>query len=83
MGDLPESRVNRTVRAFIHTGVDYAGPIAIRIAPGRGHKSQKAYIALFVCLTTKAIHLELVSDYSSTTFIAAHHRFVSPELHVF
>lgn len=77
MGDLPEARVNRTVRAFIHTGVDYAGPIAIRTAPGRGHKSQKAYIAVFVCLTTKAIHLELVSDYSSTTFIAAYHRFVS------
>ncbi|XP_018371806.1 PREDICTED: uncharacterized protein LOC108766801 [Trachymyrmex cornetzi] len=47
MGDLPAVRVNRTVRAFIHTGVDYAGPIAVRTAPGRGHKSQKAYIALF------------------------------------
>ncbi|XP_071577161.1 uncharacterized protein [Temnothorax nylanderi] len=77
MGDLPEARVNRTVRAFIHTGVDYAGPIAIRTAPGRGHKSHKAYIALFVCLTTKAIHLELVSDYSSATFLAAYQRFVS------
>ncbi|XP_011707966.1 PREDICTED: uncharacterized protein LOC105462815 [Wasmannia auropunctata] len=77
MGDLSEMRVNRVSRAFIHTGVDYAGPIAIRIAPGRGHKSHKAYIALFICLTTKAIHLELVSDYTASTFIAAYHRFIS------
>ncbi|XP_029171148.1 uncharacterized protein LOC114940595 [Nylanderia fulva] len=77
MGDLPEARVNRAARAFIHTGVDYAGPITVRTAPGRGHKSQKAYIALFICLTTKAMHLELVSDYSSPTFIAAYQRFVS------
>ncbi|XP_018376183.1 PREDICTED: uncharacterized protein LOC108769601 [Trachymyrmex cornetzi] len=77
MGDLPAARVNRTVRAFIHTGVDYTGPIAVRTAPGRGHKSQKAYIALFVCLTIKALHLELVSDYISPTFIAAYQRFVS------
>ncbi|XP_011687752.1 PREDICTED: uncharacterized protein LOC105449960 [Wasmannia auropunctata] len=77
MGDLPDVRVNRTSRAFVHTGVDYAGPIVVRTAPGRGHKSQKAYIALFVCLTTKAIHLELVTDYSSITFIAVYQRFVS------
>ncbi|KYN08018.1 hypothetical protein ALC62_01007 [Cyphomyrmex costatus] len=77
MGDLPEARVNRVSRAFIHSGVDYAGPIALRSAPGRGHKSHKVYIALFICLTTKAIHLELVSDYSAATFRAAYHRFIS------
>ncbi|XP_011698520.1 PREDICTED: uncharacterized protein LOC105456273 [Wasmannia auropunctata] len=77
MGDLPEPRVNRASRAFLHTGVDYAGPIVVRTAPGRGHRSQKAYIAVFVCMTTKAIHLELVSDYTSPTFVAAYHRFIS------
>ncbi|XP_018349963.1 PREDICTED: uncharacterized protein LOC108753119 [Trachymyrmex septentrionalis] len=77
MGDLPAPRVNSTARAFVHTGVDYAGPIAVRTTPGRGHNSQKAYITLFVCLTTKALHLELVSDYTSPTFIAAYQRFVS------
>ncbi|XP_029163298.1 uncharacterized protein LOC114934751 [Nylanderia fulva] len=77
MGDLPSARVNRAARPFSHTGVDYAGPILLRSAPGRGHKSHKAYIALFVCLTTKTIHLEIVTDYTSATFIAAYHRFVS------
>lgn len=57
--------------------VDYTDPIAVRTIPGRGHKLQKAYIALFVCLTTKALYLELVSDYTSSVFIAAYQRFVS------
>jgi len=74
MGDLSAARVTRTVRAFIHTGVDYADPIAVQIARSRGYK---AYIALFICLTTKVLHLELVSDYSFATFIAAYQRFVS------
>ncbi|XP_076660111.1 uncharacterized protein LOC143363399 [Halictus rubicundus] len=77
MGDLPASRTTKTERAFVHTGVDYAGPIQVCTARGRGYKSQKAYIAEFVCLTTKAIHLEVVSDYSSAAFLAAYHRFVS------
>jgi len=66
---------NRTARAFVHIGIDYASPIAIRITPG--HKSQKTHITLFVCLTTKALHLEFISDYTSPTFIAAYQRFVS------
>lgn len=77
MGALPRYRVNAVSRAFVHTGVDYAGPIWVRLASGRGHKSHKAYIALFVCMTTKALHLELVSDYSASAFIAAYNRFVS------
>jgi len=77
MGDLPPVRVNRSTRAFEHTGVDYAGPILVRTSRGRGHKTNKAYISVFVCMTTKAIHLELVSDYSSDAFLATLHRFVS------
>jgi len=57
--------------------MDYAGLIAIRTALGQGRKSRKAYIALFICLMTKALHLELVSDYISSIFIAAYQHFVS------
>ncbi|EFN64680.1 hypothetical protein EAG_00076, partial [Camponotus floridanus] len=35
----------------------------------------KSYISLFVCFTSKAIHLEAVSDLSSASFIAALRRF--------
>ncbi|XP_029164932.1 uncharacterized protein LOC114945229 [Nylanderia fulva] len=76
MGNLPRDRVTPT-RPFLSTGLDYAGPIFIRTSKGRGHRSQRGYIAVFVCFWSKAIHLEVVSDYSSEAFIAALRRFVS------
>lgn len=76
MANLPSTRVTPS-RPFQHCGVDYAGPILARNNKGRGHQAHKAYISVFVCFATRAIHLELVSDYSSATFIAALKRFVS------
>lgn len=75
MGNLPETRVSTSTRCFLHCGVDYAGPIHIRTSAGRGFKSHKAYIALFICLAAKAIHLELVKDYSTNAFLNAYSRF--------
>ncbi|XP_071581131.1 uncharacterized protein [Temnothorax nylanderi] len=75
MGDLPSCRVTSTPRAFLHCGIDYAGPIQVRSTPGRGHTSRKAYIAVFVCMTVKATHLELVGDCTTPAFIAAFDRF--------
>lgn len=76
MGELPTPRVT-TSRPFTHVGVDYAGPYDVRTSKGRGHKTHKAYISLFVCLSTKVMHLELVSDLTSTGFIAAFKRFIA------
>lgn len=76
MGDLPSARVS-PAPTFLRCGVDYAGPFQLKTAKGRGSKSFKAYIALFVCFTTRAIHLELVTDLSSDAFIAALKRFIS------
>lgn len=64
-------------RAFSNCGVDYAGPIGVRMSKGRGSKTFKSYILLFVCLATKAIHLELVSDLTADAFIAAFRRFTA------
>nr|XP_034195155.1 uncharacterized protein LOC117611324 [Osmia lignaria] len=75
MGQLPLDRT-APQRPFLVTGVDYAGPIMLRTSPGRGHKSYKGYISLFVCLTTRAIHLEVVSDLTSASFLVAIQRFV-------
>lgn len=76
MGQLPKARVTAS-RPFYQSGVDYAGPINIRTSKGRGHHSYKGYICLFVCMATRAIHLEAVSDLTSNGFIAAFKRFVA------
>lgn len=77
MGNLPAARAGQTQRAFLHTGLDYTGPVLVRSSKGRGYKAHKAYLAVFVCMSTRAIHLELVSDYTSESFIAAYRRFTA------
>lgn len=81
MAALPEPRVNVS-RPFTHTGIDYAGPIDIRISGGRGHKTSKGYISIFICFSTKAIHVEAVSSLTSTAFIAAFRRFCGRRGHI-
>ncbi|XP_013168607.1 PREDICTED: uncharacterized protein LOC106118494 [Papilio xuthus] len=81
MGQLPEARVTPS-RPFLRSGVDYAGPINIRPTKGRGYHSTKGYICLFVCMATKAIHLEVVSDMTAQSFLAAFKRFVARRGHV-
>ncbi|XP_022836970.1 uncharacterized protein LOC111364355, partial [Spodoptera litura] len=80
MGQLPDVRV-KADRAFKSSGVDYAGPINIRFSPGRGAKSYKGYICLFICMVTRAIHLEAVTDLTAKAFIAAFRRFTSRRGH--
>ncbi|XP_062538799.1 uncharacterized protein LOC134207095 [Armigeres subalbatus] len=74
MGQLPSTRV-RPARAFLVTGVDYCGPFFLT-PPHRRAAPPKVYIAVFVCFTTKAIHLELVTDLSTACFISALRRFI-------
>lgn len=77
MATLPRERVIKPNRPFTDCGVDYAGPLQLRILGGRGRKAHPGYVVVFVCFAVKAIHLEVVSDYSSPTFIAAFKRFIS------
>lgn len=77
MGTLPSSRVN-VGSPFEKAAVDYAGPIMMRESRRRGPpRKNKGYIAVFVCMNTRAIHLEVVSDLTSEAFIAAFRRFVA------
>ena len=76
MGYLPATQVT-PARPFLHVGVDYAGPLTLLKARGRGQRTHKGYVALFVCLSTRAVHLELVSDCSTEAFLAALRRFTS------
>lgn len=76
MASLPNIRTTPK-RAFSKVGVDYAGPVMIRSSLGRLPKLTKAWIAVFVCLVTRAIHVELVSDATTAAFIAALKRMVA------
>lgn len=76
MGNLPTVRTTSTF-PFYSCGVDMAGPFLISNRKGRGSRSTKCYLCLFVCLSSKAVHLELVSDLSTEAFILSLRRFVS------
>lgn len=76
MGDLPEHRIV-PAKPFARSAVDYCGPFFVRSGLKRSKTVTKAYVAVFVCLVTKAAHLELVSDLSSEAFLAAFERFKS------
>lgn len=76
MGNLPKERLDYGV-PFLKCGVDYAGPVSILNRKGRGARTVKAYICLFVCFVTRAIHLEVVSDLTSDAYLLALKRFIS------
>ncbi|GFX74721.1 integrase catalytic domain-containing protein [Trichonephila clavipes] len=76
MGDLPIERIN-PCRAFEKVGIDFAGPITTKCQHTRKANNFKSYICLFICMCTKAVHLELVSSLSATAFLSALRRFVS------
>ncbi|XP_035907317.1 uncharacterized protein LOC118510037 [Anopheles stephensi] len=75
VADLPKSRVTPT-RPFAVSGVDYCGPFLLK-STVRNRSPTKAYIAIFVCFATRAVHIELVSDLTSTAFLSALRRFVA------
>ena len=75
MANLPSARVVPNP-PFTEVGLDYAGPIKLHQSKGRGVKTTKGYIVLFICLCTKAIHLEIVGDQTTDSFIGALKRFI-------
>ncbi|XP_062712102.1 uncharacterized protein LOC134289729 [Aedes albopictus] len=71
MGELPSERGCKPTFSFVRTGVDYCGSFFYR--PTR--RATKCYMPVFVCLATKAVHLECVADPITNSFMAALWRF--------
>ena len=76
MGQLPSYRVNQAL-TFQHTGIDYAGPFYYKRGNPRRPTYVKGYLALMVCLATKAVHIEVVSSQATEDLVAALKRFIS------
>lgn len=82
MGNLLIHRVQQS-RPFAVCGIDYGGPLYIRDGKRRNAKIIKAYMAVFICFATKAIH---VSDLSIEAFLNAFKRFprlAEEKFHIF
>ena len=59
MGQIPNLRVAVGFPAFSNTTMDMFGPVQIKL----GRKTLKgAQVIIFTCITSRAIHLELVTD---------------------
>ncbi|GBO24147.1 hypothetical protein AVEN_206031-1 [Araneus ventricosus] len=76
MGDLPEDRVNPNF-VFNSVGIYFAGKFYIKTKLHKRELPTKIYVCIIICLSTKAIHLELVSDLSFEALIAALKRFMA------
>lgn len=76
MAPLPAVRV-RAAHPFSSSGVDYCGPFHIRLGTRRSRTTAKTWVAIFVCMATKAVHIELAENLSSEAFLNVYSRFIS------
>lgn len=76
MGNLPSVRTTQA-RPFLNVGIDYCGPFQIKEKKFRNRTFIKVYVAVFVCMVVKAVHLELVTELSTESFLGALRRFLS------
>jgi len=67
MADLPANRVTPNKPPFTYVGVDYFGPFMVK----QGRSLVKRYGCVFICLTTRAVHLEVASSMDTDSFINA------------
>ena len=73
MADLPHCRVTPNCPVFHFTGIDFFGPMFVKI--GRGKVRPKRWGCIFTCLVTRAIHLEIIEFLETDTFINGLERF--------
>lgn len=76
MGNLPSHRVNGG-RTFQHVGIDFAGPFSLKESTRRNAALGKVYLCLYVCMATKAVHLEAVTRLTTEAFLASFKRFTA------
>ena len=65
MADLPVDRITAGAPTFFHTGVDYFGPVQVKVLRSK----VKRWRCLFTCLVTRAVHIEVSPSLEADDFI--------------
>ncbi|XP_073766348.1 uncharacterized protein [Danio rerio] len=73
MADLPPERLRILCPPFYSTGVDCFGPYQVKI----GRRVEKRWGVIFKCLTTRAVHIELLNSMDVDAFLLALRRFMA------
>ncbi|XP_072022069.1 uncharacterized protein [Amphiura filiformis] len=73
MSDLPKDRVTPGEPPFSRVGMDYFGPLEVK----QGRSIVKRYGVVFVCLASKAIHIEMAASLDTDACVNVIRRFVS------
>nr|XP_021327164.1 uncharacterized protein LOC110438611 isoform X1 [Danio rerio]XP_021327165.1 uncharacterized protein LOC110438611 isoform X1 [Danio rerio]XP_021327166.1 uncharacterized protein LOC110438611 isoform X1 [Danio rerio] len=69
MADLPQARYQIFKPPFFSTGMDCFGPFTVKL----GRRSEKRWGILFKCLTTRAVHIDLLSSLDTDSFLICHY----------
>lgn len=72
MAELPKERVEAS-DPFTYCGIDCFGPFITK----KARKEQKRYGLIFTCLSSRAVHIEMLEDLSTDAFINALRCFIS------
>ncbi|XP_073230048.1 uncharacterized protein [Porites lutea] len=73
MSALPAFRTTAYEPCFTYTGVDYIGLLNVK----KGRSVVKRWGAIFTCMNSRAIHLELATSLEADCFINVFRRFVN------
>ena len=73
MADLPEARLRLYKPPFYSTGMDCFGPMMVTV----GRCQEKRWGIIFKCLTTRAVHLDLLRNMDSDAYLMALRRFIA------
>ena len=70
MAPLPAERV-QIAPPFTNIGLDFTGPLYLKV---KGTTTSKAYVCIFICEDTRAVHLELLNSMTTEDFLQAFRR---------
>ena len=84
MGNLPKERLYDNAKSFSSTSIDYFGAIKVKATKYTRKNSalNERYDVIFVCLTMRALHLEVADNLTTESFILALSRFIARRGHV-